>query len=69
MMIKFNKPICVFGALKSDPSYRLAVTGEAEGKAAGFVMQWWQKTLLVLRIFCKMLAIGGPVSIFSKVLL
>lgn len=27
MMIKFNKPICMFGAMKSAPSYRLSVTG------------------------------------------
>lgn len=59
----------MFGAMKSAPSYRLFVTGEAQGKATGFVMQWWQKALLVLRTLCKMLAIGGLVSIFSKVLL
>ena len=59
----------MFGAMKSAPNYCLSVTGEAQGKATEFVTQWWQKALLVLRTFCKTLAIGGPVSIFSKVLL
>lgn len=69
VIITFNKPICMFGAMKSAPNYQLSVTGEAQGKATRFVMQRWQKALLVLRTFCKTLAIGGPVSIFNKVLL
>lgn len=59
----------MFGVMKSAPNYRLSVTGDTQGKATGFVTQWWQKALLVLRTLCKILAIGGPVSIFSKVLL
>jgi len=69
MMIKFNMTICMFGAMKSAPSYWLSVTREAQGKATGFAMQWWQKAFLVLRTLCKTLAIGGPVSFFRKVLL
>lgn len=68
-IIKFNKPICMFGATKSAPSYWLSVTGEAQGKATVFVMPWWQKALLVLRTLCKTLAVAGPVRIFSKLLL
>lgn len=41
--------MCTFGATKSAPSYGLAVTREAQGKATGPVMQWWQKVLLALR--------------------
>lgn len=33
----------MFGAMKSLPSYRLSGSGEAQGKATGIVMQWWQK--------------------------
>lgn len=33
MMIKFNKPRCMFGAMKSAPNYRLSVTGDTQGKA------------------------------------
>lgn len=59
----------MFGAMKPAPNYWLSGSGEAQGKTTGFVMQWWQNLLLDLRTLCKLLKIGGPVSVFSKVLL